>query len=115
MKFTITTNKFKKVISLASHLCGNNLTLPILNNILLSLENNILEISATNLEIGLSIILPVKSEEEGKIAVPGKILNDFVSALPEGEVKIEEKDLQLQVTSKGFRAKILGQTQRNFL
>ena len=114
MKFTITTNKFKKVISLASHLCGNNLTLPILNNILLSLENNILEISATNLEIGLSISLPIKSETEGKIAVPGKILNDFVSALPEGEVKIEEKDLQLQITSKGFRAKILGQDPKEF-
>lgn len=114
MKFTITTNKLKKVIALASHLCGNNLTLPILNNILLSLEKNILEVSSTNLEMGLSIALPVKSEREGKIAIPGKILNDFISALPEGEVKIEEKDLQLQITSKGFRAKILGQDPKEF-
>ncbi|HOK35175.1 MAG TPA: DNA polymerase III subunit beta [Candidatus Pacearchaeota archaeon] len=114
MKFTISSNKFKKIISLASHLCGNNLTLPILNNVLLNLKNNTLEISSTNLEIGLTILLPVKTEEEGIATVPGKILSDFVSSLPEGDLKIEEKDFQLNLRCKNFHAKILGQDPKDF-
>lgn len=114
MKFIVSSVKFKKIISLASHLCSNNLTLPILNNVLLELRNNLLEVSSTNLEIGLSIVLPVEGEEEGKVTVPGKILSDFVSSLPEGNLKIEEKDFQLNLHCKGFKAKILGQDPKDF-
>lgn len=114
MKFTISSNKFKKAVSLVSHLCGSNLTLPILNNILISLKNNILELSSTNLEIGLSLFVPVKMEKEGKITVPGKIFSDFISSLPDGDIKIEEKDLVMNIKCKGFRAKILGQDSKDF-
>ena len=114
MKFTINSEKFKKIISLATRLCGSNLTLPILNNILLEIKQDFLSISSTNLEIGLSILLPVKAEKEGKVTVPGKIFSDFISSLPKGEIRIEEKDLTINVKTKGFQAKILGQDPKEF-
>lgn len=114
MRLTIDSEKMKRVVSLATRLCGSNLTLPILNNILLEIKQNLLLVSSTNLEIGLSLSLPVKSEKEGKITVPGKIFSDFISSLPKGEIKIEEKDLTISVKSKGFQAKILGQDPKEF-
>ena len=114
MKFIISSNKFKKVVSLVSHLCGSNLTLPILNNILINLKKDILELSSTNLEIGLSVFIPVEMEKEGKITVPGKIFSDFISSLPDGDVKLEEKDLTMNIKCKGFQAKILGKDSKDF-
>ena len=114
MKFTINSEKFKKIITLATHLCGSNLTLPILNNILLELKENLLLVSSTNLEIGLLISSPVKAEKEGRITIPGKIFSGFISSLPTGEIKLEEKDLTINVKSKGFQAKILGQDPKEF-
>lgn len=114
MKFTIDADKFKKVITLGTRLCGSNLTLPILNNALVSLKKDVLTISSTNLEIGLSVSSHVKPEREGSITTPGKILFDFVSSLPKGEVKIEEKETTLHVKTKGFQAKILGQDPKEF-
>ena len=114
MKFTVNSEKFRKIIHLITHLCGSNLTLPILNNVLLELKKNILLVSSTNLEIGLLVSFPVKTEREGKITVPGKILSDFVSSLPKGEIKLEEKDLTVNIKSKGLQAKILGQDPKEF-
>ncbi|MFH0987423.1 MAG: DNA polymerase III subunit beta [Patescibacteria group bacterium] len=114
MKFLISSEKFKKVVNFVTHLCGSNLTLPILNNILLELKKGVLLISSTNLEIGLSIQLPVKSERDGKVTVPGKIFSDFISYLPTGEIRIEEKGLTINVKTKGFQAKILGQDPKEF-
>lgn len=114
MKFTIDSEKLKKIVSLSCHLCGTNLTLPILNNILLNLEKDQLLISSTNLEIGLLVSFPVKTEKEGKVTVPGKIFSDFISSLPKGEIKFEEKDFVVSIKSKGLQAKILGQDPKEF-
>lgn len=114
MKFKIDSEKLKKIISLSCHLCGTNLTLPILNNVLLNLEKDQLLISSTNLEVGLSISYPVKTEEEGRVAIPGKILSDFIASLPKGEIKLEEKDFILNIKSRGLQAKILGQDPKEF-
>jgi DNA polymerase-3 subunit beta len=114
MKFTILSEKIKRIIPLITRICGTNLTLPILNNILISLENNNLQIFATNLELGLLINLPQKYEKEGKITIPGKIFSDFISSLPKGEIKIEEKDLIFNVKCEDYKAKILGQDSKDF-
>jgi len=114
MKFSVSSEKFKKIISLAVRVCGNNLTIPILNNVLIELQGNNLNISSTNLEIGLLISLPVGGEKDGKITLPGKIFFDFVSLLPKGEIKIKEKDLAVIIECGEFKAKILGQDPKDF-
>lgn len=114
MKFTISSEKLKKIISFIVRICGTNLTLPILNNILLALEKNNLQIFSTNLEIGLLMNISVKQEKEGKITIPGKIFSDFINSLPKGEIKIEEKDLVFNIKSEDYKAKILGQDPKDF-
>ncbi|MCD6094416.1 DNA polymerase III subunit beta [bacterium] len=114
MKFTILSEKLKKCVSIATHLCGSNLSLPILNNILLEAKKDALQLSSTNLEIGLTINIPIETKEQGKVAIPGKIFSEFINSLPKGEIKIQEKDFILNVKCEGFKAKILGQNPKDF-
>ena len=85
MKISVQKNKLQKGIGFVERITSKNTTLPILSNILLKTESGRLCISATNLEIGISSLIGAKIEINGQIAVPGRILADFIKAA-EGDV-----------------------------
>lgn len=114
MKFTIPAKKIKKIVSMVSRICGTNLTLPILNNILIEAKENNIQFFSTNLEIGILINFPTKIEEEGKISVPGKIFSDFINSLPDDELKVEVDNFILNLKCGDFQVKILGQDPKEF-
>lgn len=97
-----------KVISLASRFASSRAQLPILSNILLSAKGNKLEVSATNLETGICVPLGAKVEKEGEITVPARTLNDLVSNLNPGQVKLSSEKEQLKIESQGFSSSIMG-------
>ncbi|MFA5736669.1 MAG: DNA polymerase III subunit beta [Candidatus Paceibacterota bacterium] len=90
--------RIQEGIILAEKASGKNLSLPILNSILLQAKNKSLIIKATNLEIGLEIEIPAKVEEEGEIAVNAIILSTFLSNL--------QKENKLKITSDKGNIKI---------
>ena len=94
---------FKKALNIVERIIGRNLTLPILNNVLLSIENNKLKISSTNLEIGINCWIPGKIKERGSITVPAKLINDFVNNLPNEKIELRVKDKQLELKCKKFK------------
>ncbi len=90
MKLTCLSEKFKQAITYAERVAARSTTLPILKNILLRVKDNKLFIEATNLEIGLSIVMNAKVEKEGECTVPSKILSNFVShGIIDGNVSME--------------------------
>jgi len=58
--------------------------MPILNNILLTLTNETLSITATDLEVELVAETKVETETPGETTVPGRKLYDICRALPDG-------------------------------
>lgn len=84
----------------------------ILQNIkLTTLENDTLELVATDLEIGLSSTLPVDVREPGSFTVDGKDLYELISRMPEGLIEISENnDLQININNetKTSKYKLLG-------
>ncbi len=114
MEFTISTKKIKKIISIVSRICGTNLTIPILNNILIEAKKDNLSFFSTNLEIGIFLNLPLEIKKEGKISVPGKIISDFVNSLPDDELKVNLEDFVLNLKCRDFQVKILGQDPKEF-
>jgi len=92
----------KKALNITSRIIGRNLTLPILNNILLMIDNNKLRISSTNLEIGINTWVPGKVEEKGGLTVPAKIISDFVNNLPNKKIEIKTKGNQLILRCEKF-------------
>ncbi len=73
MKIICLKNHLKEAINLCERITGKNLSLPILNNILISSENRILRFITTNLELGIEVEVPAKTEKKGKVAVPGLV------------------------------------------
>ncbi len=81
MKVECLKEKLVEAISKAEKITGKNLTLPVLSCVLLEALPNTLRIKATNLDLGIQIDIPAKVEEEGLIAIPGAVLNNFISSL----------------------------------
>jgi len=105
---------FKKALNIVERIIGRNLTLPILNNVLLSIENNKLKISSTNLEIGINCWIPGKIKERGSITVPAKLINDFVNNLPNEKIELKVKDKQLELKCKKFKSILKGLSADDF-
>lgn len=100
MKLLCVKEKIKNAVSIADRVTNKNLSLPILGSILLSTEKNHLKIRATNLDLGIEIIIPSKIEKEGIIAIPSGILSNFLSNIYDETVCFEVIDNNLFISTK---------------
>ncbi|MCX6765395.1 MAG: DNA polymerase III subunit beta [Candidatus Moranbacteria bacterium] len=115
MKLICTQENFKKAIYNTERVVGRQITLPILENILLETEKGMLKASATNLEIGVSLKIGAKIEKEGKITVPAKLISGFVSNLPISDtISLEVKNSILKISSGEYDAQIKGLGAQEF-
>ncbi len=85
-------------------------TLPILNNILVQTSPQGLQLTATNLEIGIKQTIPAEVQEEGGITAPARLLTDFVTSLPEEQLSLtlDKKSQSLNLRCSRFDANIRG-------
>jgi len=116
MKLTLLTQNLKNAVNFVSRLTQKSISLPILNNILIKTDSNLLELTATNLEIGIQCWVLSKIDKGGQIAIPSKILNSLLNSLPSKEDKLdlELKDSYLFLKGKSFSAKIIGNNANDF-
>ncbi|WP_294522367.1 DNA polymerase III subunit beta [uncultured Anaerovibrio sp.] len=79
---------------------------PILSGIYIKAENNILELQATDYEVGIIAQIPAQIEEPGQIVLPGKYLQEVVKKLPGVNVEIEynsqEKNAHIRSNKANF-------------
>lgn len=114
MRFIILKENLNGGLNIVSRVAGKNLTLPILNNILISAEKNFLNLSATDLELGIKYWSLIKDEKEGKITVPAKTLSNFIALLPGDKINIELKNQILNITCQDYQTKIKGLSAEEF-
>jgi len=99
MRVTVLQENLNQGLSLCSRFVASRPQLPILANILLKTENGRLKLSATDLEMGVSIWIGGKIEKEGETTVLAKVLTDFVSSLPAEKITLEIEENNLVVSS----------------
>ncbi|HOW60507.1 MAG TPA: DNA polymerase III subunit beta [Candidatus Moranbacteria bacterium] len=115
MKLTCTQENFKKAIYSTERVVGKQITLPILENILLQTDHGMLKISATNLEIGVFLKIGAKIEKEGMITIPAKLISNFINNIPaESIVSLEVIEQTLYIESGSFKAQIKGLQAQDF-
>jgi len=96
MKFTISREQFLKPLQLVASVVERRQTLPVLSNVLISLNNGKLSLTGTDLEV--EIVGTVQLEESGEtqggeITLPARKLMDICKSLPEkSEVRFFEDD-----------------------
>lgn len=89
MKTIVLRENLIRALGIVGRSISTKPQLPILSHILISTKNNLLTLTATNLEIGTSTTIGAKTETPGEIVVPGKLLIEFISSLPASAEKIE--------------------------
>src|SRR3989475_11687967 len=110
MKVTVTAGNLGQGLQVVSRAVSSRTTLPILNNVLLQAGDTGLQLTATNLEIGIRQVIPAEVQEEGGITVPARLLTDFVTAHPDEPLSmaLDKKTQSLAVKSNRFDATIRG-------
>ncbi|MFH1841246.1 MAG: DNA polymerase III subunit beta [Candidatus Nealsonbacteria bacterium] len=114
MNLTILKENFIEGLKIIERVVGKNLTLPILNNVLISTEKNFLNLSATDLELGIKYWSLVKIEKEGKITIPIKILSNFINFLPDKKITLETKNQVLYINCENNKTQIKGLNAEEF-
>lgn len=108
MKLTCTQENLNKAINIVGKIINKNITLPILNNVLLKTEKGRLKLTSTNLELGVDYWIGGKIKEEGEITIPTKLFASFISGLPNGNVEMKLKGDVLSIKCGGYKTNIKG-------
>ncbi|HRO08348.1 MAG TPA: DNA polymerase III subunit beta [Saprospiraceae bacterium] len=83
MRFEVSSSELLRQLTIASGAINNNPVLPIMEDFLFSIKDDVLTITSTNLETTIITRLNVTADSSGAIAIPAKILLETIKALPE--------------------------------
>ncbi len=116
MKFSISSSDLLKKLQIAHGVVGSNTVVPILEDFLFIVEDNTMTISATDLETSITTSTEVIADQNGTIAVPGRILFDTLKALPEQPITIDvdENNFGVEITSSYGKYKLSGDNAEDF-
>ncbi len=114
MKTEVLKENLKNGLNIVERIVGKNLSLPILDNVLISAEDNFLSLSSTDLETAIKLWILTKIIKKGKVAVPAKLLSSFVSLLPNEKLILEEKKQGLYIECKNFKNQVQGFNPEEF-
>jgi len=114
MKISCTQENLSRSLNNVSHIASKNVSLPVLNNVLISAEKGIIKLITTNLEIGIKCQVRGKVEEEGKITVQAKLLTEYINSLPNERVDLEVKEEKLYIKCGKAQTIINGSSTEEF-
>ncbi len=89
MHFVVSRNSLKQELSIAQEVVEKKTTIPILVNVLLKVEDNLLKITATDLDVTYHSKIPVNMKTSGSATVMAAKLYEIFSLLPEGDAEIK--------------------------
>lgn len=94
MKLICNQTDLNSNLSLVSRAVPSRPTHPVLGNVLLSADTKTQQVRLTafDLSLGIQTSFTAQVESGGEIAIPAKLLNDIVSRLPDGEIKLEDEE-----------------------
>jgi DNA polymerase III subunit beta len=109
MRFSVVKEVILDELQLLQGIVEKRNTMPILANILVNVGEDKVELTGTDLEVGLRTHFPVKTEEPGSITVSGKKVFEIVKSLPDGKmITFEENDdLMMEISSGKSQFKVL--------
>ena len=115
MKFSISRDALLKPLNLVAGVVERRQTLPILSNVLLSLEGKKLSLTGTDLEVELVGRVELDSAGvDGEITVPARKLVDICKSLPDGstiELNVESGKAMVKAGRSRFTLSTLAATE----
>jgi DNA polymerase-3 subunit beta len=98
MRVSVLQENLYKGLSIVSRAIDSRPTLPILANVMIATDDARLQLSATNLKLGITCWIGAKVDDDGAVTVPARTLQDLVSTLP-----AERVDMDLDIRTLTLR------------
>jgi len=108
MKFSLPKENLLEELQLLQGIVEKRNTMPILANILMNVSGTEVELTGTDLEVGLRTHFGADIQKPGAITVNGKKIFEIVKSLPDGQnVAVELKGETLEITAGESEFKVL--------
>lgn len=116
MRFVVSTAELSKKLGLISGVISSNTVLPILEDFLFDIKEGKMKVLATDMETFMSTEVAIESKEEGKIAIPARILLDTLKTLPEQPLtfSFDENTYAVEIKSATGKYKLAGENPNDF-
>ncbi|MDP3729809.1 MAG: DNA polymerase III subunit beta [bacterium] len=114
MKLVLLKNNFRDGLLAVQHAATENITLPILKNVLIKTFNNKIQISATNLELAITKFISGKIIEDGSITVPLSTLLSITNNIGDERINLEVDRTTLKIKTDNYEALIQGLPEDEF-
>lgn len=116
MRFIVSTSVLLKQLQAVNGALSSSTVLPILENFLFEIKDNTLTISATDLQTSMVTFLTIESKEEGRIAVPAKILLETLKTLPDQPVSftVDKETSAIEISAGDGKYKLSGENAEDF-
>src|SRR3989344_2916541 len=114
MRLQVTQENLARALSTVARVASTRNTLPILSNVLLKTIDNRLSISATNLDIAITHQIGSKIAKTGAITVPARLMQDFITSLPDSVLDLELKNSKLSISTEKYHSVINGISSEDF-
>ena len=109
MKFKVEKDILVKGIDMIQNVISSRSTLPILSNFLLEAQKDSVRLTATDLNIGISCVIPVNILEAGSVTIPARRFSNIIKELSESSVEVTtKKNNMVTIEAKNCLFKIIG-------
>jgi len=110
MNFITSSSTLLKHLQSISGVLSTNSTLPILDNFLFSIVGNELTVCASDLETTMLTKLQVHSEQDGKIAIPAKLILEVLKSMPDQPctIKVNSTNFAIEIVYDNGKSKMPG-------
>ena len=102
LKFIVSSELLYRNLNAVNGVMGANSTMPILENVLLTIDGSTLKLTASDLESTMTAVIELENVEgEGSVAVPAKILLETLKLMPDMPLvfAIDTENLKLKYSS----------------
>ncbi|MBM3251323.1 MAG: DNA polymerase III subunit beta [Candidatus Omnitrophica bacterium] len=115
MKVSASKEEILRGIQTVQNIVSSKINLPILSNILIETVGNKLKLVSTDLDVGISCLIPVSVAEQGAITISSKKFADIIRELPSGQVNIDvKKNNVVEIDCLNCRFKLMGIAKDEF-
>ena len=109
MKFRCSAGELSDALSIVTRALPQKSTNPVYENLFIESSEGEIRLTCSDERFTISTTMPAVMEEHGSMLVPGKLFNDVIRFLPEGEAEIStNKNHMTRVTLGGSRTNISG-------
>jgi len=116
MRFIVSTSTLLKQLQAVNGASSSSTVLPILENFLFEIKDGVLIVSATDLQTSMTTSLSVESKEDGKVAIPSKILLETLKTLPDQPISfsVDDKTFAIEISAGDGKYKLSGENGEDF-